>query len=185
MSDRQKQITVGCSILPHKQLKKTLSLTAMEKIKNNTISVCEIKLDKDLIHFQFSNEDSATHEITLNAGYDYICKTYFKHRLPTEPEVENAINYIEGELTSNKELANHNGTLFCNNDLLAQILNVKGKNIIKRDELEKTFNLYADCVTGKPANILQIDFTTEKLAVILLIREIMYHLDFQRVGVSE
>jgi len=149
-----------------------------------TTRIRKIKLEKDNLHFQFISNGVLQNEVTLKAGFEYITKTYFLHDIPTVPEVELASNYFEYDLTDQKIVVNNNELLTCSNEILTDLLGVKSKIIFTRDQIEEFFNKYTDYVEGEPMHALQIEFTKEKLSVILLIRHIMYYLNFTQIEVG-
>ena len=148
----------------------------------NIGGVREVIIEDEIVNFQFKDKESIVKELTLVAGFDYLIKTFFKHEFPTEGEIEKALNYVEYELTKQKELVNKEEKLCCSHSVLTELLKEFDKKEISKEEVETVFDKYVDCATGEPAHLLQIDFTLTKFSVIFIIRSIMYYLNFEKVA---
>lgn len=135
--------------------------------------------NKDVIFYLFE-ENLLKNEISLPIGYEQIASQYFKHNIPTVAEVDYAINVIEDELMSNKSLINNNETLICSDKILIDILtkNIELKNIFTRQEIEDLFSKYANVSMGEPLSRYYLDINPNNYAAMLILREIMHHLNY-------
>lgn len=157
----------------------------MKELKEKVVSGCETRLEKENLSLRFLNEGSVLHDITLKAGHEFISKTFFTSEYPTESEIEKALNHIEYEITAHKALKNDKDVLVCANKTLAEILNVSVSSIVTRETVEEAFDKYIDCAYGEPAFLLQIDYSVEKLSIIMLVRSIMYYLGFDKIQIAQ
>ncbi len=141
----------------------------------------EIILESHCLRFLFQEGDTTTKEVELKAGLDQLQRTFFHSKEPTEQEVENAINHIEEELTKTHGIANNNERLTCHLRIASELLTNGDQGVVSREQVEEIFNRYADYITGEPASILNIHFDQEQFVALLLIREVMYHLNFHEI----
>jgi len=151
--------------------------------EKQTQSIRLINFEEDQVRFQFIDEDVLRMEKLLKTGYRYISDTFFKHDIPTEAETEYAINYIEDQLMSQKELLNNNETLVCTDSLLSDIFikNEMQQNVYSRQQVEDLFNRYAYVIMGASSSRLNTAIVKEDFAFLLVIREIMHHLNFEAI----
>ncbi|WP_282035813.1 hypothetical protein [Saccharicrinis aurantiacus] len=149
--------------------------------ENKTIR--EVKIENNTLQFLFRG--AIENDISCNTGSAYVTNTYFSSEYPNSAEIERALENIEIEFSKHKELRNNNETLICNNSVLAEMLSVEEETVISRNILEEVFNKYIDCACGEPAHILGIDYSVEKLSLIILVRTIMYYLGFNEITVSK
>lgn len=118
-------------------------------------------------------------EKEVNIGYIKISKSFFKSKIPTESEVENAINYIEDELMKDKELVSSGEELISEDKGIREILG--NKESYSREEMEEIFTKYALLSMGQSAVFNKIEINHEKYAKLLVLREIMHHLNFKKI----
>ncbi len=144
-----------------------------------------MKLGEETLIFQYFEDHNLVREISLEAGFKYLTDTFFKKDFPTEIETEYAINYIEDELMKYKELANNDENLVFTHEKFLSILGKNGyeKNIYSHNNIESIFSKYASIVMGEPLSRLNIELNNEDYAIVLLLREIMYHLKFEEVTI--
>ncbi len=85
---------------------------------------------------------------------------------------------------SNKELYSQQGTLESESEILANVLLKNGlqQGPHSRKTIEDLFNNYARIVMGTPGTMMGIDVTKEDFAAVLILREIMHHLDFVSIS---
>lgn len=150
--------------------------------KQNNIR--EVKFVNEIVHFISQTNGAPKEIISLKAGPAYIADSLFSSEYPNEGEMEKALNYIEYELTKHEELKNNNELLVCASPVLAETLSVVKKGLIKRDALEVVFDKYVDCAFGEPAIHLGIDYSKEKLSYLMLVRSVLYYLNFDQIEIS-
>lgn len=161
-----------------KNLELLLNDFSHEKFSNYKIRV--LKIDSESIKFIYIKNGKLENELLLNIGVDKIVRSFFKNEIPNEGEIENAINYIEDILMSLKELRNNNEELYCVDLLAWKILGDKME--FSRQEIEEIFTKYAIQSLGQISSHSTIKMNHKKYAVILIIREIMHYLNFEKLN---
>lgn len=129
---------------------------------------------------------------TVNLGWKQVAADFFSSFPPTYDEVDRGINYTEealaeleqqfaGEqlLTSFDEQAKQVWQLAFNTSCGEQ-----GDLFIPQVELENVFDRFAAIVKGLPASQDVIPGDVNFAAYLLIIREVMHHLDFGQLQVS-
>ena len=144
-----------------------------------------LNIDKTVLRFQYVVNHSLQKEIILKAGYQTIAERFFMHSIPTEAETEYAINYIEDELMSSKELHNQGETLISSDQHLTKLFrkNDLEKSTYSRQDVEDLFSQYTYVVMGRLSSVKRSTVTREDFATILLLREITHHLDFGAINI--
>lgn len=147
---------------------------------------CFLDIEEQVLKFHFQKDNESVKQITLKAGYKRISDTFFKRDIPNEAEIEFAINSIEDELMSNKELSGRKGYLFSSDENLIAIFRKNGLNerAYSRQSVEDLFSQYARVMMGAPSSEINAEITREDVAIILILREIMHHLDFEELRVT-
>ncbi|PRY94405.1 hypothetical protein [Marinilabilia salmonicolor] len=138
-------------------------------------------LDKESLTFSLSADEGPEESISLKMGYACVSEEFFKNDFPTEAETDYAINYIEDVLMSNKRLHENNGRLFSSDEILKSVFQKNGleKELFSRREIENLFSQYAKVVMGAPRSYLGAGFCKKDYAAVLILREIMHHLDYE------
>nr|WP_321451886.1 hypothetical protein [uncultured Carboxylicivirga sp.] len=154
---------------------------------NKQNNIRKLFIEEDVIRFQILEKNSLIDELSLPIGYNYIRSTYFKHELPTEAEIEYAINYIEDELMSNKALLNTNDQLISADENIVNLFRKNGLTELRyaRQRVEDLFNQYAYIVMGASPVISGIEVNQQDVAIILILREILHHLDFDSIQLAK
>ncbi len=142
-----------------------------------------VTIEKDKVRFFYYKEKSLVKEIALKIGYEFISGAYFKQDIPNEVEIEYAINYIEDELMSKKELINNGEKLVSVDKSLIEFFNKNGevKSIYTQRNIEDIFGKYASIVMGEPLSRNNMVVNREDIAIILVLREIVHHLNFMEL----
>lgn len=143
-----------------------------------------LRMEKEWLVFEFYEGKNLRNEIRLKTGYETIVQRFFKRSIPTESEIEYTINYIEDELMSRlKELQNRNEKLVCADKMLADIFkrNYELKNSYSRRNIEDLFTRYAYISMGQPLASSRLTVRANDFAILLLLREILHHLDFKKL----
>ena len=156
------------------------------KQNTNPNKVRQLNFETDHTIFEFYDNDILDQQITLPIGYQSLANKYFKSGIPTEAGAEYAINDIEDALMSNRSLINKDATLVANNKLLAETLLKNGLNqeVHSRKTIEDLFNNFARIIMGSPNSMLSTELSGEAFALILILREILHHLDFDSIKVT-
>lgn len=147
---------------------------------------CSLKIEKEVLTIQFWKDNRIARQFTLKAGYKRISDTFFKQNIPTEAEIDSAINFIEDDLMSDRELLGRKGYLFTSGKKLVGIFHKNGLNehTYSRQNVESLFAQYARVMMGAPSSELNAEITREDVAILLVLREVMHHLDFEELRIS-
>ena len=153
----------------------------MEFIKNYNIEekIRYLVIGTDTIKFIYIENREIINEKEVKIGYMKVASSFFKSKIPSESEVESAINYIEDELMRDKELISKNEELICMDRGLIEILG--NKDSYTREEMEEMFTKYALLSMGQSHVYNKIEINHEKYAKLLVLREIMHHLNFKNI----
>ncbi len=158
----------------------------MDNLKDKqSINTRVLNIDKQSLSFEYKKEDALQKVIELPLGYEAISSKFFKSSMLTEAETEYAINYIEDHLMSNKEFINHQETLESKSKSIADVLSKNGllQGEHSRKTIEDLFNNYARIVMGTPSTLMDIEITKDDFATLLVLREVMHHLNFESISI--
>ncbi len=122
---------------------------------------------------------TAQHRLAL--GPAHLAKRFFNHELPTEGEVEEAINYIEDELMRHLDLVRAGERFRTTEALFVEIL---GLGTFSRQEVEELFTRYALRSMGRSAVYDDLTIEAKAYAALLVLRELLHHYDFHEVRVE-
>jgi hypothetical protein len=143
-----------------------------------------LQMNEDSLRFVFMQHAKQTDELILELGFKKISQTYFKHTIPTVDEIEYAINFIEDELMRYKKLSSKDEVLVCTDRVLTDIISKTTgyKANFTREEIETLFSRYASVSMGEPLSRSALNINADDYALVLILREIMHHLNF--TGIS-
>lgn len=146
----------------------------------------QLIIEGEQTHFRFLTNDHLEKELSLGTGYQHLVQTFFKSALPTEAETEYAINFIEDELMSNKELLNNEEQLICEQNHYTNLFRKNGleQSVLTRREVEDLFANYAYVIMGGRAMEKSVEIRSHDFALLLLLREIMHHLNFETITLT-
>ncbi len=141
--------------------------------------------DKNIV-FQFT-VNNIPEQYALNLNYKELATRFFSQEIPSEAELEYAINFIEDELMRETALHNRKSRLVTNDTAILELFENNGRRvpILSRQNIEDIFSTYARVVRGTPAASLQVNAKRNDFALLLLIREIMHHLGFAWLELQE
>lgn len=150
-------------------------------MKVNEEKFIEFKVNDEELHF-YENSDEIG---KVKISWDYIDKKFIKNSIPSEREIENAINYIEDELMRNLELLNTKNLNLCTKDSdLIKLLGVKAKNVeYTKEKIEEEFTKYALLSMGRSPVVDGIELNNKRYIALLVIREILHHLKFDSIKI--
>jgi hypothetical protein len=153
--------------------------------QNVNTSIRIVEFQKDFTLFSYFNNGTLSNTVSLKTGYEFIVSSYFKHPVPTPDDVEYAINYLEDEIMSVKTLLNHNEKLFLKAKSLIRVITGKDTEYISvtRQHVEDVFNQYAYLSMGKTLSNVFTEYNHADFAQMLILREIMHHLNFEEVNI--
>ncbi len=134
-------------------------------------------------NFLFLRDGRPEKGIDLELGVGTIADSFFRREIPSEADVENAINHIEDELQSDPGLVNRSETLLCADALFAAAFSQQAGTdaAYSRQAVEEAFTRYALVSMGRSPVYDDVRMDRSTYAGILILREILHHLDFGAV----
>ena len=125
-------------------------------------------------------EDSRT--VTLRVGPQGLADTVLQHDPPTPAELERAIDLVEDALTGLHIASAGSDRLVTADSLLLALpgLGPQGGSLA-RDAVELLFQRLASRALGTPVPAAELPHGREIAAALLILRECMHHLGFDRV----
>ncbi|MFV0468480.1 MAG: hypothetical protein ACK5MK_06085 [Dysgonomonas sp.] len=126
----------------------------------------------------------------LPIGVVNISRDHFKHCPPRPVEVEEAIMIVEDEVMSlKKEIGRVTELVTFNSDIreiaiLADNVNEAPVIILPIKEMESVFSRFATIINGFPASMDALPETDSFAATLLILREFMHHLGFNKITVK-
>lgn len=128
---------------------------------------------------------------TLDLGYQHIGRKFFRNFPPTVAEVDSAINTVEEAIVPLSRYFKDYAVLYAT-DVYTELVfrlsfNVRkdpeGYEVLPRVEVENLFTRLSHIINGLPASQDEIPEDVEFAAFLLILREILHHLDFTEVKV--
>ncbi len=137
-------------------------------------------MDNETISFLFIDNGRLMKDIELPLGAERIIRDFFRRDVPSEAEVEYAINFIEDELMSDKDLVNDGEKLYLPGEMTA-LLNLREEKdeSLSKQTVEEIFTTYALVSMGPSPVYDSVDMNRENYAKLLVLREILHHLNFE------
>jgi hypothetical protein len=171
-------IAAGMAILKAEARQMTDANPVLRNIADARFRLIEIT--DDSVIFRFFKEGREERSLALNLSPAMIAAKFFRHSIPGEAEVEYAINFIEDELMKDASLVNAGERLYVADRPLAEALRVPagGAATLTREAVEEAFTRYALLSMGRSPVYDDIAMDRKKYAAVLIVREILHHLDF-------
>ncbi|MEZ4383143.1 MAG: hypothetical protein R3A79_17580 [Nannocystaceae bacterium] len=130
-------------------------------------------------------------EITRTAlplAWGRLRERFVRHAIPSEAEVEHAINFIEDALMERPALREHGGLALVSADpVLRAVLGRAGTGAgtWSRGDVEALFTRYARISMGGSPARDAIEVRAEEYVALLVLREILHHLDFAAITIVD
>lgn len=126
--------------------------------------------------------------LRLEIGTRKTAVRHFRHDTPTADELENAITSVEDALMPARAQFPAGALLHTMDAGIREIAHAAGlphqpKLKLHRDSVEQTFNRMAEVAHGRPAAHDPLPPGTGFAARLLILRELMQHLDFEEIAV--
>jgi exopolyphosphatase/pppGpp-phosphohydrolase len=152
--------------------------------KGMPVSVLHIGKEQTTVAYGTDAEPEAV--LVLSIGSNRTAVDFFKHTPPTPGEMETAIMVVEDEVTRAGKLLTGHPTLFTRDASIRQLALIAGVSdqpemVLSLEAVERTFDLLASLVLGRPASIAGIPTHPEFAATLLILREFMHHLKFDSI----
>lgn len=154
--------------------------------KGMPITVLHIGEDQTAIAFGTDVEPEAV--LVLSIGSNKTAVDFFKRTPPTPDEMETAIMLVEDEVMRAGKLLTGHPTLFTWDASIRELALIAGVSdqpemILSLEAVERTFDLLASLVLGRPASRTGIPTTPAFAATLLILREFMHHLQFESIRI--
>ena len=122
------------------------------------------------------------HNLTLPIGPVGLARDALRHDPPTPAELERAIDLVEDALTNSRLAHGERGELVTADPVLLALPGLDGQGAsLTRDEVESLFQRLASRALGMPASAAESLHGREVAAAIIILRECMHHLGFDRI----
>jgi exopolyphosphatase/pppGpp-phosphohydrolase len=120
--------------------------------------------------------------VTLPVGLRDLAEDVLRHEPPTPAELERAIDVVEDALAGSRLAQGSCGELVTADPFLLALpgLDEPGASLT-RDDVESLFQRLASRALGMPASAAGSPHGRELAAAIVIVRECMHHLGFDRV----
>jgi exopolyphosphatase/pppGpp-phosphohydrolase len=124
--------------------------------------------------------------LMLEIGFRRTSSDMFKHSPPSPREIENAIMLVEDEVTRARDIAVQRGLLYSTDELVCDMARMAGcpyapTITLTIERVERLFEQLAARSEGRPASQVEIPDDPEFAAALLILREFMHHLHFDRI----
>lgn len=127
--------------------------------------------------------------LTLQVGGRQLSEQFFHHCPPTPDEMEMAIMRVEDEVVRLRHDITEGADLFGDDESLRELAVIAGLQpapalSLSLGAVELTFDRLARVITGRPASFEGIPADNAFAARLLILREFMHHLQFDRITVT-
>jgi exopolyphosphatase/pppGpp-phosphohydrolase len=122
----------------------------------------------------------------LKVGARQLVEDVLRHESPTPGELERAIDLVEDALTDSRLAHANRGELVTADALLRRVpgLGVSGASL-QRDAVESLFQRLASRSLGMHISAVELPEGRDFAAALLILRECMHHLGFDRITIVE
>ncbi|WP_413736115.1 hypothetical protein ACL2XP_24960 [Sodalis sp. RH21] len=155
-----------------------------------TTPVARLHIGSEQTTVDIATPGQAKITLVLKLGSHLISMTHFHHNPPTPGEIETAIMVIEDEIALIRHDVPAGAQLVSNDPHMRAIALLAG--VAEKDELalsleatERLFDRLARVINGRPASAEGIPEGGDFAATLLILREFMHHLQFERIEVQE
>lgn len=123
--------------------------------------------------------------VTLPVGPRGLAEAALRHDPPTPVELERAIDLVEDAMTGVRVASVDRGDLSTADSLLQALpgLGLPGPGL-ERDAVEVLFQRLASRAHGMPVAVDELPHGRDIAAALLILRECMHHLDFDRIAAA-
>lgn len=121
---------------------------------------------------------------SLPVSAETVASRYFPNEVPSEADVEDAINFIEDRIMENPGLKNNGARLVTADPRFAALVRRHFSGLwVPRAEVEGLFTRYALQSMGRSAVYDNLVVSRLDYALLLIVREILHHEDFDGIEV--
>ncbi|MCW5636076.1 MAG: hypothetical protein KIT17_22260 [Rubrivivax sp.] len=124
--------------------------------------------------------------VTLPVGLRDLAEVVLRHEPPTPAELERAIDVVEDALAGSRLAQGAHGDLVTVDPVRLALPGLDAPGAcLTRDDVESLFQRLASRALGMPASAAGSPHGRELAAAIVIVRECMHHLGFDRIRASE
>lgn len=156
---------------------------------STVMPIAVLHIGEDQTTIAFGTDAEPEDMLVLSIGSNRTAVDFFKHTPPTPGEMETAIMVVEDEVTRTGKLLTGHPKLFTRDASIRELALIAGVSdqpvmILSIEAVERTFDLLASLVLGRPASIVGIPTTPAFAATLLILREFMHHLQFDSICID-
>ena len=150
------------------------------------ISLLCISEGQTIIISGISEADSA---FISQIGTQSLPQRFFQSFPPTPAETENAIIEVEEEVMPIRKGLPIHSELYTRNSIIRDMAKLtvseitEDKVVILRENIEHLFNRLSAIITGRPASQDILPANNEFVSALLILREVMHHLGFEKITI--
>jgi len=149
----------------------------------NACQLAVLHIGPEQTAMAFGDHHEAAQIALLAIGWQSIASDYFKHAPATALELENAIVTVEDEIARARSMLHGNWQLHTTDAALREIAVLSGVTesspmVLSIEAMEQTFDRMAQVALGRPAAQSGLPASNEFAARLLILRELMHHLQF-------
>lgn len=123
--------------------------------------------------------------VSLPVGALGLTENVLRHEPPTPVELERGIDLLEDALGASRLAHEERGPLLVADALLRRLPGLEAQGAdLSREDVEALFQKLASRALGTPVAHAQLPPEREVAAALLILRECMHHLGFERVVVT-
>lgn len=124
--------------------------------------------------------------VTVPVGPRGIAESTLHHDPSTPGELERAIDVIEDALAATRLQQTRRGTLVSSSALLRDLPALgEAGSALDREQVERLFQALASRARGTPVSSAEMPDGKGTAAALLILRELMHHLGFDRIAISD
>ncbi len=147
-----------------------------------------MKKEDSYIIFSEQEGDSLRETGRARIDWNHVAEKFIRSEIPTEAEIEWAINYIEDELMSDPALVNHKGlNLYTDDKELIRIFHLEEAELTEytKEHIEEKFTQFALLSMGRSPVYSDKSMNHTEYLALLVIREILNHLGFESLRIIQ
>jgi hypothetical protein len=124
----------------------------------------------------------------IDIGTEKTTRDFFNLFPPTPVQIENAINFVEDEVMPLHKVLTQDSRIYSTDERIREIFLYAGfekkqdELILSRVNMERVFSRLAAIITGLPASQDILPASTTFAATLLILREMMHHLEFMEIS---
>ena len=179
------------TIIPNeiKQITQDIYRTIRQKsVENSAVTVLHIADEYSFVA-QGPNADTPDNVWLFEIGTEKTAREFFIHNPPTAGEVENTIQVVEDEVMPLHKLLTVDSNLYTLDASILEIAHVSAFEeseqgaILSIHDMEHAFTRLAAIISGRPASQDILPTTNIFAATLLILREVLHHLQFRNITI--